>query len=65
MSAGEIYAWIWIAYLVAVFFIVIGVLLWAKRNNQFTKQTRASRLPLEIDESSTNKNNKDHVSRSA
>ncbi len=65
MSAGEIYAWIWIAYLVAVFFIVIGVLLWAKRNNQFTRQTRASRLPLEIDESTNNQNTKDHVSRSA
>ena len=65
MSPGEIYAWIWIGYLIAVFFIVIGVILWAKRNGQFSKQTRASRLPLEIDEPTKSQKNENHVSRSA
>jgi cbb3-type cytochrome oxidase subunit 3 len=64
MSAVDIFAWLWIAYLTLVFMIVIGVIIWAKRTGQFTRQPRASRLPLEIDEPSTPKD-KDHVSRPA
>lgn len=49
MSAVEIFARLWIAYLVIVFIIVIVAILWAKRTGQFTKTPRASSLPLEID----------------
>ena len=64
MSAGEVFAALWIGYLSVVFLIVIAVIIWAKRTGQFTKQPRASSLPLEIDEPA-NPKNKDHVSRPA
>lgn len=65
MSAVDIFARLWIGYLSLVFLIVIGVIIWANRTGQFTKQPRASRLPLEIDEPSNNQKDKDHVSRPA
>jgi nitrogen fixation-related uncharacterized protein len=70
MSAVEIFARLWIAYLVIVFIIVIVAILWAKRTGQFTKTPRASSLPLEIDgtetlETETQQNDRDHVSRTA
>ncbi len=53
MSAVEIFARLWIAYLVIVFIMVIVAILWAKRTGQFTKTPRASSLPLEIDGTET------------
>lgn len=63
-SAGEVFAMLWIVYLFITLIIVIGVIVWAVRNNQFTKQNRASRLPMEIDEPSNPQKTNDHVSRS-
>ncbi len=63
-SAGEIFAMLWIVYLFITLFIVIGVIIWAVRNNQFAKQNRASNLPMEIDEPSNPQKSEDHVSRS-
>jgi len=65
MSAVDIFARLWIGYLSLVFLIVIGVIIWAKRTGQFTKQPRASSLPLEIDEPAKPEKDKDHVSRPA
>jgi len=64
-NAGEVFAMLWIVYLFIMLFIVIGVIIWAVRNNQFAKQNRASNLPMEIDEPSKPQKTNNHVSRSA
>jgi nitrogen fixation-related uncharacterized protein len=60
MSAENIFIVFRILFHLASLGIIIGVIIWAIRNGQFSKQDHASQLPLEINEFENPKND-DHV----
>ena len=47
----KIFVWVRIIYDLLILISVAGVIYWAVKNGQFTKQKDFSRLPLDIDNS--------------
>ncbi len=41
---------LWIGYTLFLLGIIVAIIIWAKRNRQFSEQEHASRLPLEIED---------------
>ncbi len=49
-DAQQLFMIFWFGYTLFMLGIIIGVLVWAKKNRQFHDQDKASKLPLEISE---------------
>ncbi len=50
MTTNDYFMIFWSGYTLFMSGIIIAIVVWAIRNKQFTRQDRASRLPLEIED---------------
>lgn len=51
-TAQELFMMFWFGYTLYMLGIIVAVVVWAKKSGQFKDQGHASRLPLEINDSS-------------